>query len=72
MAYEDAKHRLGQVETADQRRDEIRSALSLGMPLYKIELYLDWLDANQFVRNEALGQLGEGQSQGDQASLHNR
>ncbi len=45
MAYEIAKAVLEQAQTPVERVKAIRVACSLGMPLQKIEEYLDWLDA---------------------------
>ncbi len=47
MAHEPAKLLLEQAETFPQRMEAVRSALSLGMPLYEIEAYLDWLDSQR-------------------------
>lgn len=48
MAYEIAKLLLEHAETADERQAAIEKAIDLGMPLYEIEEYLDWL---QSIRN---------------------
>jgi hypothetical protein len=43
--HEIAKLMLEHAGTFLERTEAIRVALSLGMPLYEIEQYLDWLDA---------------------------
>ncbi len=67
MVYEGAKHRLRHALTDDQRREAIQSALGLGMPLCELELYLDWLDANQRALDEPPGQSRDHQSRDDQS-----
>ena len=42
--YEIAKLILEHADSIGERRDAIRSALFLGMPLNEIEAYLDWLE----------------------------
>ena len=49
MAHEIAKLILEHAETFLERTEAIKSALSLGMPLNEIQVYLDWLDS---VRNQ--------------------
>jgi DNA-binding transcriptional MerR regulator len=44
MSHEIAKLLLEHAGTFLERREAIRTALSLGMPLSEIEAYLDWLD----------------------------
>lgn len=44
MSHEIAKLLLEHAGTFLERREAIKSALSLGMPLGEIEAYLDWLD----------------------------
>ncbi len=44
MAHEIAKLILEHAATFLERREAVRTALSLGMPLDEIERYLDWLD----------------------------
>jgi hypothetical protein len=66
MAYEDAKQWLSEAQTVDERREAIRAALGLGMPLYEVEVYLDWLDANRLAGNR----MSE-QSVDDRARLQN-
>jgi hypothetical protein len=45
MAHEIAKLMLEHAGTFMERAEAVRVAISLGMPLGEIELYLDWLDA---------------------------
>ena len=47
MTHEIAKLMLEHAGTFLERNEAIRTALSLGMPLHKIEEYLDWLDATR-------------------------
>jgi hypothetical protein len=47
MAHEIAKLMLEQAGTFLERTEAIRVAMSLGMPLSDIELYLDWLDSTR-------------------------
>ena len=44
MAHEIAKLMLEHAGTLLDRAEAIKTALSLGMPLYEIEEYLDWID----------------------------
>jgi hypothetical protein len=44
MAHEVAKMHLAQARNLQQRAEAVRAAISLGMPLDQIEVYLDWLD----------------------------
>ncbi len=44
MSHKVAKLLLEHADSFLQRSEAIRAALSLGMPLYEIESYLDWLD----------------------------
>ena len=44
MAHEIAKLLLEQAGRFLKREEAIRQAIALGMPLYEIEEYLDWLD----------------------------
>ena len=44
MSHEIAKLLLEHAGTFLERREAIKTALSLGMPLREIEVYLDWLD----------------------------
>jgi hypothetical protein len=44
MAHEIAKLVLEKADTFLDRKEAVRSALSLGMPLQEIEDYLDWVD----------------------------
>jgi hypothetical protein len=55
MAYEDSKRLLVQAETFNRRAEAIRQAIELGMPLWEIEHYLDWLDQRRPVRPRASG-----------------
>jgi hypothetical protein len=50
MAHEIAKLMLEHASTFLDRREAIKTAVSLGMPLHEIEEYLDWLD---FVRAQS-------------------
>jgi hypothetical protein len=45
MVHEIAKLLLEHAGTVLERQEAIRVAISLGMPLYDIEQYLDWLDS---------------------------
>ncbi len=45
MSIEMAKTLLEQAKTPLQREQAVQAAFRLGMPLHKIEEYLDWLDA---------------------------
>jgi DNA-binding transcriptional MerR regulator len=45
MAHKIAKLLLEHAGTFLERKEAIRAALKLGMPLAEIEQYLDWLDA---------------------------
>lgn len=45
MSHEIAKLLLEHAGTFLERREAVKNALSLGMPLHEIETYLDWLDA---------------------------
>ena len=47
MAHEIAKLMLEHAGTFLERAEAIRVAISLGMPLSDIEVYLDWLDATR-------------------------
>lgn len=49
MVHEIAKLLLEHADSFLERAEAIKAALQLGMPLYDIEEYLDWLD---FVRRE--------------------
>ena len=44
MAHEIAKLMLEHASTFLDRREAIKTAVSLGMPLHEIEEYLDWVD----------------------------
>jgi DNA-binding transcriptional MerR regulator len=44
MAHEIAKLILEHAGTFLERQEAIRTAMSLGMPLQRIEEYLDWID----------------------------
>lgn len=44
MVHEIAKLLLEHADTFLKRTEAIKAALRLGMPLYEIEAYLDWLD----------------------------
>jgi len=44
MAHEKAKLLLEGAKGFGQRAEAIRQAIALGMPLWEIEQYLDWLD----------------------------
>jgi DNA-binding transcriptional MerR regulator len=44
MAHKVAKLLLEHAETFLERKEAIKAALGLGMPLQEIEEYLDWLD----------------------------
>jgi hypothetical protein len=45
MAHEIAKLMLEHAGTFLERAEAVRVAISLGMPLSDIEIYLDWLDS---------------------------
>jgi DNA-binding transcriptional MerR regulator len=45
MSHEIAKLLLEHAETFLERKEAIKSAMALGMPLNEIQEYLDWLDA---------------------------
>jgi DNA-binding transcriptional MerR regulator len=45
VAHELAKLLLEQADTFLERKEAVKVALRLGMPLHKIEEYLDWLDS---------------------------
>jgi hypothetical protein len=45
MSHEIAKLLLEHAETFLERKEAVKSALALGMPLAEIEAYLDWLDS---------------------------
>ncbi|MGA2067628.1 MAG: hypothetical protein ABSG86_21860 [Thermoguttaceae bacterium] len=47
MAHEIAKLLLEHAGTFLERKEAIRVAVSLGMPLEEIRAYLDWLDTFQ-------------------------
>jgi hypothetical protein len=47
MAHEIAKLMLEHADTFLERTEAVRVAISLGMPLNEIEVYLDWLDATR-------------------------
>jgi hypothetical protein len=47
MSHEIAKLLLEHADTLIDRVKAIDTAMSLGMPLYEIEIYLDWLDATR-------------------------
>ncbi len=47
MSHEIAKLLLEHAGSFLERREAVRTALSLGMPLHEIEAYLDWLDSLQ-------------------------
>lgn len=49
MAHEIAKLILEHAGTFLEREEAIRTALSLGMPLNRIEEYLDWVDHHRPV-----------------------
>ncbi len=44
MAHKIAKLLLEHADTFLERTEAVKTAHSLGMPLHKIEEYLDWLD----------------------------
>ena len=44
MSHDDAKRLLRQAATFDQRVEAVRKAFELGMPLWDIEEFLDWID----------------------------
>jgi len=44
MAHDKAKRLLANASTFDERQKAILEAIQLGMPLIRIEEYLDWLD----------------------------
>ncbi len=44
MAHEIAKLLLEHAETFIDRQQAVERAMALGMPLYQIEEYLDWLE----------------------------
>lgn len=52
MAYEIAKLLLEKAGTFIDRQEAIRVALKLGMPLYQIEDYLDWVDMVQPIEQQ--------------------
>lgn len=47
MSHQIAKLLLEKAGTFLERKEAIRAALGLGMPLNEIEAYLDWLDMVQ-------------------------
>lgn len=47
MTHDIAKLLLAHAGTFLERKEAIKTALGLGMPLHEIEQYLDWLDANR-------------------------
>lgn len=59
MSHEIAKLLLEHAGTFLARREAIKTALSLGMPLSEIESYLDWLDMlpNRSVRSAESNQV---------------
>ena len=59
MAHEIAKLMLEHAGTFLERTEAIRVSLSLGMPLNKIEEYLDWLDATQGPPPDTSGEESE-------------
>ena len=44
MTHDEAKRFLREAKTPAARLEAIRAAIKLGMPLFEIESYLDWLD----------------------------
>ena len=64
MAYEIAKVVLEQAKTPLEREKAVRVAFRLGMPLNKIEEYLDWLDMVR--RNQKETRDGQGVSEHQQ------
>ena len=52
MAHKIAKLLLEQADSFLDRTEAVKTALSLGMPLYEIEQYLDWLDASGLQRGK--------------------
>ena len=44
MSHQVAKLILEQAGSFLERKEAVRSALQLGMPLHEIEEYLDWID----------------------------
>lgn len=44
MAHKIAKLILEHAATFLERKEAVRTALSLGMPIHEIEDYLDWID----------------------------
>lgn len=62
MAHEIAKLLLEHAGTFLERREAIRVAISLGMPLHEIEEYLDWHDATYGPIQEQNG--GEPKTEG--------
>jgi DNA-binding transcriptional MerR regulator len=56
MAHEIAKLLLEKAGTFLERKEAIRTALSLGMPLDEIESYLDWHDNVRSVAEQNPGE----------------
>jgi hypothetical protein len=53
MAHGIAKLLLEHADTALDRQQAIKTALTLGMPLHEIEEYLDWVDMMRSARSES-------------------
>jgi hypothetical protein len=60
MAHEIAKLLLEHAGTFLERAEAVRVAISLGMPLDRIEEYLDWLDATRGPPRDSGRQQSEG------------
>ena len=63
MAHEIAKLILEHAGTFLEREEAIRTALSLGMPLQKIEEYLDWIDHHRPLEMDGGESEGPGEGQ---------
>lgn len=53
-----ARLRLELATTAEERRHAIAAATELGMPLWQIEQYLDWLDVSRAYQASVEGSSG--------------
>jgi DNA-binding transcriptional MerR regulator len=60
MGHEIAKLLLEHAGTFLERAKAIETALSMGMPLHKIEEYLDWLDVTRGPLRDDVEQREEG------------
>jgi hypothetical protein len=58
MAHEIAKLLLEHADSFLERSEAVKTALHLGMPLYEIEDYLDWLEMMQTKIQDELSNDG--------------